>query len=54
MVKVDFERERRWWDAKLFEEFVDLCERFDREILPEGPGTCMRAGLLSVAEPEQK
>jgi SAM-dependent methyltransferase len=35
----------------LLEEFLDLCERFDRDIMPGGPGTCQRAGLLAVAEP---
>jgi len=34
----------------LFQEFLELCERFDREILPEGPGTRQRAGLIAVAE----
>ncbi len=39
-------------DAALFQDFVDLCERFDREVLPEGPGTRQRAGLIAVAVPE--
>lgn len=34
----------------LFQEFLELCDRFDREILPEGPGTRQRAGLIAVAE----
>jgi SAM-dependent methyltransferase len=38
-------------DPALLEEFLDLCERFDRDIMPGGPGTCQRAGLLAVAEP---
>jgi ubiquinone/menaquinone biosynthesis C-methylase UbiE len=37
-------------DQTLFQEFLDLCERFDREVLPDGPGTCQRAGLIAVAE----
>lgn len=37
-------------DEKLFEDFLDLCERFDQEILPDGPGTWQRAGLIAVAE----
>jgi len=37
-------------DETLFEQFLDLCERFDREILPDGPGTRQRAGLIAVAE----
>lgn len=37
-------------DRALFQEFLDLCERFDKEILPDGPGTRQRAGLIAVAE----
>jgi len=37
-------------DEALFQEFLELCERFDKEILPEGPGTRQRAGLIAVAE----
>jgi hypothetical protein len=33
------------------EAFLDLCERFDRESLPDGPGTRQRAGLIAVAQP---
>lgn len=44
--------ERVCQDVALFREFVDLCERFDREVLPEGPGTRQRAGLIAVAVPE--
>lgn len=33
----------------LFQTFVELCERFDREVLPDGPGTRQRAGLIAVA-----
>jgi len=36
----------------LFQDFLDLCERFDREVLPEGPGTRQRAGLIAVAVPK--
>ena len=39
-------------DEALFQDFVDLCERFDREVLPGGPGTRQRAGLIAVAVPE--
>ncbi|MCR4404038.1 MAG: methyltransferase domain-containing protein [Candidatus Acetothermia bacterium] len=38
-------------EGALFQEFLALCERFDREILPDGPGTRQRAGLIAVAEP---
>jgi SAM-dependent methyltransferase len=37
-------------DQALLGEFLDLCERFDREVLPDGPGTRQRAGLIAVAE----
>jgi SAM-dependent methyltransferase len=36
-------------DGALLESFLDICERFDREILPCGPGTRLRAGLIAVA-----
>lgn len=36
--------------ADLFEEFLDLCERFDAKIMPDGPGTYHRAGVIAVAE----
>jgi len=34
----------------LFERFLDLCERYDRDILPDGPGISLRAGMIAVAE----
>ena len=34
----------------LFQKFLDLCERFDKEILPHGPGTREGSGLIAVAE----
>jgi ubiquinone/menaquinone biosynthesis C-methylase UbiE len=37
-------------DKKLIKIFLDLCERYDREILPSGPGTRQRAGLMAIAE----
>lgn len=33
-----------------FEEFIRYSERFDLEMLPDGPGTRQRAGLIAVAE----
>jgi len=39
-------------NEKLFEKFLDLCERYDKDVLPNGPGTKNRAGLIGVAEPE--
>jgi hypothetical protein len=41
-------------DEALFQEFLDLCERFDWEVLPEGPGTRQRAGLMAVAVPGEQ
>lgn len=31
------------------ETFLDLCEDFDQNILPSGPGTKQRAGLIAIA-----
>jgi ubiquinone/menaquinone biosynthesis C-methylase UbiE len=38
-------------EESLVQRFVDLCEYYDKEILPDGPGTRQRAGLIAVAEP---
>ncbi len=38
-------------NEKLFGDFVRLCERFDLEVLPYGPGSRARAGIIAVAEP---
>jgi SAM-dependent methyltransferase len=46
--------ERVCQDEALFQDFVDLCERFDLEVLPEGPGTKQRAGLIAVAVPGEQ
>ena len=37
-------------DGVLLEEFLSICERFDKEILAEGPGTRQRAGLIAVVQ----
>jgi len=42
--------ERMRSNAALYEEFLDLCERFDSEIMPGGTGTRERMGLIAVAE----
>jgi ubiquinone/menaquinone biosynthesis C-methylase UbiE len=42
--------ERVLRDATLLETFLCLNEYFDSEIMPDGPGTRQRAGLLAVAE----
>lgn len=38
-------------DKQVFDEFLALCERFDGEVLRDGPGTMQRAGLIAVAIP---
>jgi ubiquinone/menaquinone biosynthesis C-methylase UbiE len=37
-------------DSALLESFLSLCEQFDSQILPDGPGTRQRAGLIAVAQ----
>ena len=37
-------------DPELLATFLDLCEGYDLEILPDGPGTSQRAGLIAVGE----
>lgn len=39
-------------DNVLSKEFIDLADRFDKEILPEGTGARQRCGLIAVAEPK--
>ena len=39
-------------DNTLSKEFIDLADRFDKEILPEGVGSRQRCGLIAVAEPQ--
>jgi ubiquinone/menaquinone biosynthesis C-methylase UbiE len=43
--------ERVLEDETLLEAFLDLCEHFDAQILPNGPGTRQRAGLIAVGQP---
>ena len=31
-------------------DFVELCDIFDREIMPQGMGSFRRAGLIAIAE----
>ncbi len=33
----------------LWRQFIAVCDRFDQEIMPDGPGTWERAGLIGVA-----
>lgn len=37
-------------DQVLLDEFVDICERFDADLLPQGSGVFQRSGLIAVAE----
>lgn len=37
-------------DGEVFESFLSMCEQVDKEILPDGPGTSQRAGLIAVAQ----
>lgn len=37
-------------DGAVLESFLSMCEQFDKEILPDGPGTSQRAGLIAVAQ----
>lgn len=43
---VDFVKQNR----RSMETFLDLCEDFDQNIMPCGPGTKQRAGLIAIAE----
>ncbi|OGR42144.1 MAG: hypothetical protein A2X35_06680 [Elusimicrobia bacterium GWA2_61_42] len=36
-------------NPRAMETFLDLCEDFDRDIMPGGPGTKQRAGLIAIA-----
>ena len=42
--------ERAMNDSAVFESLVSICEQFDKEVLPGGPGTRQRAGLIAVAQ----
>lgn len=33
------------------EGFIDLCELYDKEIMPNGPGSFRRAGIIALSEP---
>lgn len=37
-------------NESLYHEYLELCERFDHEILVQGPGTQNDTGLIAVAE----
>lgn len=46
---VDFVKQNQ----RAMETFLDLCEDFDQNIMPCGPGTKQRAGLIAIAERRQ-
>jgi ubiquinone/menaquinone biosynthesis C-methylase UbiE len=37
-------------DESLYQQYLEICERFDKEILVDGPGTQNDTGLIAVAE----
>lgn len=37
-------------NLKASKDFVDLCEKFDKEIMTDGPGSFRRAGVIALAE----
>jgi SAM-dependent methyltransferase len=37
-------------NRRAMETFLDLCEDYDRNVMPGGPGTKQRAGLIAIAE----
>lgn len=38
------------WEREELERFVEYCERFDREMMPAGPGSFRRSGIIALAE----
>jgi len=42
--------ERVLRDEALLAEFIELCDRYDHEVLPDGPGVRERCGLIAVAK----
>mgnify|MGYP001386748565 CR=1 FL=1 len=37
-------------ESEVLNHFIDLCERYDEEIMPNGPGSFRRSGIIAVAE----
>lgn len=35
---------------EVLNQFIDLCEQYDEEIMPDGPGSFRRSGIIAVAE----
>lgn len=36
--------------SEILNQFIDLCEQYDEEIMPDGPGSFRRSGIIAVAE----
>lgn len=45
------EQEKNNYFKDNLQEFIQICEQYDEEIMPEGPGTFRRAGIIAVAHP---
>lgn len=45
-----FPNEKQSNNFNTSEDFIDLCEKFDIEIMPNGPGSFRRAGVIALAE----
>ncbi|HHT88850.1 MAG TPA: class I SAM-dependent methyltransferase [Clostridiales bacterium] len=41
-------------DTKLFDEFVEICDRYDKEICSDSIGSAQRAGIIIVASKPDK
>lgn len=37
-------------NLRLTEDFIDMCEKYDIEVMPNGPGSFRRAGVIALAE----
>ena len=35
---------------EMMEEFVEICDQFDQKVMPDGPGSFRRAGVIALAE----
>ena len=33
---------------EVWQKFIEVCDRIDQELMPDGPGTWSRAGLIAV------
>lgn len=37
-------------DNEILNEFIELCDRYDKEVMPNGPGSFRRSGIIALAE----